>query len=477
MTFKIIKKNKFEYFILTIAVLLSLIWGAFNLNKFDKVKTNFDQKYFNQLLYADLNSVWDGADKFRKNLEDGNGYLESVPKYERFLLPSIIVGTYYYLIDEEIYEKKGNDQRVIKENNFKFGLLILQILFYFLSLFFFSKELKKIVSKNIYRLSIVFLAIEPSILQWHSSFWTESIFLSFMLILFTLILKRSEGVIINLFIGIILGLMFMQRAVSFLYFLPVLMYLIFIHKNKIKVYFLFAAGYLIVTLLVGLNNYKKTEHFFFLAQYHQYYSYYHYFAPNILADRKKISSKAARNILDNEEKKWLKENDIVSELNYSRDNLKAKDLSKIINYRNKIFLREVNKNKIYVFKKIITKTITMCIIHPLWVHNHFYFDKTDPIAITNPKKYYNKDLFKNIPYSLFIYFFVAAGIFKQFCKIYNKKRFNDFDKFLFFNIISILYFISISSLWGNPKYFAPCMVSLSFFFSVGFIEIKKKCFK
>ena len=143
MTFKIIKKNKFEYFILTIAVLLSLIWGAFNLNKFDKVKTNFDQKYFNQLLYADLNSVWDGADKFRKNLEDGNGYLESVPKYERFLLPSIIVGTYYYLIDEEIYEKKGNDQRVIKENNFKFGLLILQILFYFLSLFFFSKELKK----------------------------------------------------------------------------------------------------------------------------------------------------------------------------------------------------------------------------------------------------------------------------------------------------------------------------------------------
>ncbi len=119
----------------------------------------------------------------------------------------------------------------------------------------------------------------------------------------------------------------------------------------------------------------------------------------------------------------------------------------------------------------------MCIIHPLWVHNHFYFDKTDPIAITNPKKYYNKDLFKNIPYSLFIYFFVAAGIFKQFCKIYNKKRFNDFDKFLFFNIISILYFISISSLWGNPKYFAPCMVSLSFFFSVGFIEIKKKCFK
>ena len=28
--------------------------------------------------------------KFRKNLKEGNGYLESIPKYERFLLPSII---------------------------------------------------------------------------------------------------------------------------------------------------------------------------------------------------------------------------------------------------------------------------------------------------------------------------------------------------------------------------------------------------
>ena len=127
MTFKNIKKNKFEYFILTLAILLSFIWGAFNLSKFDKVKLNFDQKYFNQLLYADLNSVWNGADEFKKSLEDGNSYFESVPKYERFLLPSMIVGTYYYLIDEEIYEKKGEDLRVIKENNFKFDAGILRI--------------------------------------------------------------------------------------------------------------------------------------------------------------------------------------------------------------------------------------------------------------------------------------------------------------------------------------------------------------
>ena len=40
-----------------------------------------------------------------------------------FLLPSIIVGYYYHLIDKEIYEEKEDGQIVIKEQNFKFGLI------------------------------------------------------------------------------------------------------------------------------------------------------------------------------------------------------------------------------------------------------------------------------------------------------------------------------------------------------------------
>ena len=67
---------------------------------------------------------------FRKNLKEGNTFLNSIPEYEKFLLPSIIVGSYYYLIDKDIYEKKENDQIVIKEKNFKIGLMILQILIF-----------------------------------------------------------------------------------------------------------------------------------------------------------------------------------------------------------------------------------------------------------------------------------------------------------------------------------------------------------
>jgi len=55
MILKNIEKNKFEYLTLLLAILLSVLWGTYNLKKFDKIRINFDGKYYNQLLYADLN--------------------------------------------------------------------------------------------------------------------------------------------------------------------------------------------------------------------------------------------------------------------------------------------------------------------------------------------------------------------------------------------------------------------------------------
>ena len=384
------------------------------------------------------------------------------------MLPSIIVGYYYHLIDKEIYEKKEDGQIVIKEQNFKFGLIFFQILIYFTSLIFFSKELKKIINKNFHKCIIIFLALEPSILQWHSSLWSESIFISLMLILFTLILKKTDKILIKFSIGIVLGLIFMQRAIGFLYILPVIFYLFLTNEKKIKSYFFLLAGYLVIILFIGFNNFKKTDHFFFLSTVHQYYSYYHYFADDILADKEKISREDAREILKFEEEKWISDNNIDLSL--------TKDISKNIEYRNKIFLREVLNNPTYFSKKFIKGIVTMCIIQPLWVNKHFNYDKTDPEAKKNPKEYYNKNLYKNIPYSLIIYFFVTIGIINSINKFIRNKKLDKFDKFLLFNNISILYFILISGMWGNPKYFTPCMISLSFYFSIGFIEFKKKFF-
>ena len=65
---------------------------------------------------------------FFKNNSNGESFFSSIPAYERFLLPSILVGYYYHLIDKEIFENKNENKKVIKEKNFKIFLLLFQIL-------------------------------------------------------------------------------------------------------------------------------------------------------------------------------------------------------------------------------------------------------------------------------------------------------------------------------------------------------------
>ena len=84
--------------------------------------------------------------------------------------------------------------------------------------------------------------------------------------------------------------MFMQRAVSFLYILPVLIYFILIFKKNFKPFIILLIAYFLIILLLGYNNYKKTDHFYVLPWKHQYNSYYHYFAHKLFAERKNLTT-------------------------------------------------------------------------------------------------------------------------------------------------------------------------------------------
>lgn len=463
---KIYKGNKFFNIICFIGIIISFFWSIYNLNKFDKIKLNYDGAYYNQLLYADLAATWNTADKFKKELDQGNNFFSSIPSYERFLLPSIIVGFYYHLINKDIYTNSNDGKLVIKEKNFKINILLFQIFFYFFTLYLFYTEIKKKINGIKLNIIIFFLCLEPSLLQWHSSFWSESIFLSLILLLFFFLLKNSQNIFINLSIGIIVGLMFIQRGVSFFYIFPVLIYFILVFKKNLKPLIFVLIGFILFIFAIGYNNYKKTSYFYILPWKHQYSSYYHYFAHDLVAHRKNINSRDAKKFLEDEEKKWILENKINTQ--------SIADISKNINYRNKIFLEEVSKSPLYFSKLFLKRVIAMSIIHPFWVNQHFYFDRTDPQAKNNPKEYYNKNLYKNLPYSLFIHFFTIIGLFQIFKEILKKREISTINKFYIFNFFSILYFILISGLWGNPKYFAPCMISISFFFSIGFKYIFEK---
>ena len=119
-------------------------------------------------------------------------------------------------------------------------------------------------------------------------------------------------------------------------------------------------------------------------------------------------------------------------------------------------------------------------LSPTWVHDKYNLDKTSLESKKNPKKYFNKNLVRNIIYSLVIYVFVFVGIFNFFVEILTKKQLSDQNKFILFNILSILYFLLISGFWGNSRYFIPCILSLSFLFAYGLkdiINLIKKKFK
>ena len=116
----------------------------------------------------------------------------------------------------------------------------------------------------------------------------------------------------------------------------------------------------------------------------------------------------------------------------------------------------------------------MCILHPTWVYENYMLDKGSKEANENPREYFHKSMNRNIFYSLIIYFFVLIGLKDFFLKLYKSKKFEFYDKFLILNIISILYFIGIAGLWGQPRYFTPCLINISFFFAYGASNILSK---
>jgi len=418
MKMRMIKKNKKFFFILiSISILINISLSLYSLKKFDHIRLNYEGKYYNQLLYADLNRTWKTADDFKKKLDNGINFL------------------------------------------------IIQILFFYFTIILLSKELFDKFEELKAKIIILFLCLEPCLLQWHSSFWSESIFFSFMILIFTLLLKNSNNFLSNLIIGLISGLMFMQRSVSFLYIIPITLFYFFVYKKNFKPLLFLLIGYFSVMSFVGYNNFKKTDSLYFIPTAMTYYGYYHYFAPTILADRKKITSSEASQILLNDEKKWITTNDINLD--------KTKDKIKNIKYRNKIFLNEVFQNPVFSAKFFLRRVIKMTILMPFWVNNQYYFDKTDPSAKNNPKKYFNKNFFYNIPYTLILHLFSLTGVIVILMRIYIRGSFEFLDKFYLFNLISICYFLFISGLWGNFKYFAPCLISLSFYFTEGLIFFKK----
>ncbi len=458
---------KIEFFCIILGLLICLNNSYKNISKFDKIELSGDGTKYHLMIKYDIYSTWEIADKIRSNLKDGDNFFEAIPDYKHQFLPSIIVGLYYYIIDENIFTNIDN-QKLIKEKNYKIGLLHFQTILYFFSLLFLLFGINKTLKKDlnfslIKKILIAFLCLEPTINQFHSYFSSESIFISLMIISMTILLliptKNNNYILIML--GILIGLLFLQKPVSFFLFVPIIIYIYLIKKN-LKPVFFFVLGLSIVISGTAFNNYKKSGAIYLISSDHQYLSYYFYFAHIIYAKEHNLTEDKAKNILIEKEKKWMSENNI--------NIINKSDLLKNIKYRNNEFIMLVLSNPIISSKLFIKKAIIGSLFAPKYVSHSFKIDKTSLEAKNNPKKYYNINLSFYFLYSFLIYIFIIIGIFSLIKKI-SKKNVNNFDFYLILNIIFVMYFTLVSGFWGNTKYFIPCIPSLSFFFSIGFSNL------
>ncbi len=433
--------------IILIGLTFSFLFSAYSINKFDVYEISTDDKHYHQMIKGVNANHWIKAKKIKDQLSQGKNYFETGEIYDRNYLPSKIFLLYSYLTGDELVESQNNNKIVTDKKKIVF--LIFQSILYSLSLFFFSLRLLNLIKPMQVFCVIFFLSLEPTLLQWHSSFWSESIFVSLQLLFFAMLLTnnlKNRDLIIG---GLILGLMFLQRSATVYYIFPILIFLYFVIKvQKFKKISFFLVSYLIVILFVGIHNLKRSG-VFYVAPLDQKIAIQIYMMPNVMSLSENIPVVTAIEKI-NKEIQNLKD-----EKNFKLDNEdELIEYYKMIqNYSYKYIFQNAIETTKFVFKKSL-HTAVLDPVHVIYFHKFEYKGKSR--YLNSPEHQFWIPI--RIVYSLFIYLIALIGFFV----LFNKDK-----KIFLLSFISITYFFFILSWLGNTRYFTPCLIYLSIFFGLG----------
>ena len=229
---------KFE-FILIYSFIFIFILANIYINKFSEQYFINDGYHYSSLYQEDAISYFKESDRISSDIAEGKKIYSSGGEYRfSFLHPRIIYFFNYILNSNE--EIINSTKFIIELKNYKF-FLYFQIIFFYLSTLFLHRSLIKIFDKNLSNIICIVLLLNPVIFQWHLSFYTESIFLSFLILLICFLL-RSKSWLHFLFIGLFVGIMYTQRTIALLYPTVIFSYIIFLNHNlkkKFLIFFLF----------------------------------------------------------------------------------------------------------------------------------------------------------------------------------------------------------------------------------------------
>ena len=449
----LIKKN---LSIILIGLIFSFLFSVYSINKFDNYEIRTDNQNYHSMIKGVNANHWLKAKNIKDQLSEGKNYMETGDIYDRNYLPSKIFLLYSYITGDNLTESQNKNKIVTDKKKIIF--LFFQSILYFSILFFFSLRLLRLLKPTQVFCVISFLSFEPTLLQWHSSFWSESIFMSLQLLFFTIFLKKNLRYRDLITGGLILGLMFLQRSATIYYVFIILIFLYFsLDNQKLKKISFFLLSYFIVLSFVGIHNLKRAG-ILYIAPTDQKLAIKIYMMPSVMSLKENISASVAKEKINKE----------IESLTYEKK-FKLENEDELLEYYKMIqsySYRYIFQNPIETTRFIIKKSLHTAVLDPVHV---MYFHKFN---------YKGKNRYLNSPehqfwipirivYSLIIYFIVLIG----FVTLFKKDK-----KIFLLSSISVFYFFFILSWLGNPRYFTPCLIYLSLFFGFGLdklIEIFK----
>jgi hypothetical protein len=454
--------SKFIIITIFISIFFSVLYANFNIKNYDKNIINKNGSSVHILIKDDSFRYFSHGYEIKQQLKNNVDYFETGrPNFTKYLYPRIIA-LYYLVFDYNLYDNIEN--KVVNIGVHK-NFLYFQILLYYLSVLFLYTQIRKEIDNKYLFFSVLFLCLEPTIFQYHVSFWSESIFFSFQILIMGFVLSKNYSNFRLFLLGILLAFLALQRTNGFYYFIPLLFYFYFIKKfDFFKKTPMIALGFILITSLVGYHNLKKSGKFF-IVPLEAKAALFAYVVPNIL-DKKNLEMERD-NILDLvEEKNIIYEDKDLSKLPYSQlgftfclrfnsleTNPKYLEMCDYINKRAKILIITKPLNTLKFF---IKSSLSFSVLNPFHVFTDNKFNQDSKFYLSETqvklKKY-------RIFYSLIIYLICFFGLIKI-MKSENKQL-------LLFTILSSLYFFLILSWHGNNRYFVPVLIYLSILFGYG----------
>ena len=466
-----IKKNR-VLFIILIGFLISIILSIYNIENYDKNILSNDGSYYHKMIKYDVYRYLSHGDEIKNQLKEGINFFQTGREHYTKYLPPRLMAAYYYIFDLNLFE----DESQIKINtNIHFKYLFFQCLIYFFSVWVFYLSLSKQMNKNIIFFIISFLCLEPTINQYHSTFWSESIFFSLQILLMAFILKKENSILNFGLIGIFLAILSFQKEYSIFYIFFIFIYFILMKEKKIFTKFtIMILLFISVQSILGFNNYFRSGKFYVMTADSKV-NIFNDMVTHVVSKKLNIPH---REFVESEGKvvlNWLNENSILFDevklkslysengnnydapkwLDY-RDTISEKDKIKFDNFFRQRTVEYIFDYPTEFFYRIIKNSLHIGLLNPFHIYSDHNF-------ISGEVYYFSEKHDELIKYRIFyssaIFIICLIGL----THMLKKKDFN----LLLFLTLSIIYFYGLVSWNGNSRYFLPVFIYASFFFGYG----------